>query len=218
MIPNPKGLTVGRREFESTSPSSTSTSDGVAASSPSSLYYYHADIVAEAPPGARERERAGERRVGGWLLGWPIRVGANAFAKELRRKKSPFDCIYTEIPLSCRAGAIIVGVDERCPNHGMRIGDHILTVQVRANTHNYSHVARHISDHVCPVTAQQHDPSPRSITMKQGHPEFAPCAPAGHRALKAILVEKGMQGMEWGEKQATDSLLWARRFLRHVLG
>ena len=43
-------------------------------------------------------------------------------------------------------------------------------------------------------------------TLQQGHPEFAPCAPAGHRALKAILVEKGMQGMEWGERQATDSI------------
>jgi len=39
----------------------------------------------------------------------------------------------------------------------------------------------------------------------------------GHRALKTLLVEKGMQGMEWGEKAETDSLRWAKRFLRHFM-
>ena len=55
------------------------------------------------------------------------------------------------------------------------------------------------------------------ILTVQGHPEFAPCAPAGHGALKTILVEKGMQDMEWGETQETESLLWATRFLQHFL-
>lgn len=59
MTPNPKGLTVGRRKFEATAPNGAAAP----AASPSSLYYYHADIVAEAPPGARWKEREGCRLV-----------------------------------------------------------------------------------------------------------------------------------------------------------
>lgn len=55
------------------------------------------------------------------------------------------------------------------------------------------------------------------ILTVQGHPECASCAPSGHAALKAILVEKGKEGMEWGERAETDSLLWAKRFLLHFM-
>jgi len=72
---NPKGYTVGRREF--TTPPDETMQQGAAPGS-SSLYYSHSDIVSEAPP-----------------------------------------------------GALVLGVDERCPNHAMAIGAHILTVQVR---------------------------------------------------------------------------------------
>lgn len=46
VIQNPNGLTVGRREF------AQQGEDPVAGKPVSSLYYYHADIVAETPPGA----------------------------------------------------------------------------------------------------------------------------------------------------------------------
>ena len=156
VIPNPKGLTVGRREFESTSPSSSSTttststsSDGAAASSPSSLYYYHADIVAEAPPGVCEREGGRERRVGGWLLGWLIRVGANAFVEEIRRKTSPF---YHLPKYHCHVaqGPSSSGWTSAARTTGC--GSVTTSSQCRYRpTHNYSHVARHISNHARPV-------------------------------------------------------------------
>lgn len=125
MVRNPKGLTVGRRDFVQQSTGAPVTGEPAAAAS-SSLYYYHGDIVETPPPGAR-----------------------------------------------------VLGVDERCSNHGMAIGTNTLTVQ--------------------------------------GHPEFGACAPTGHAALKAILMEQGLQALEWGERAETDSLLWAQRFLWHFM-
>lgn len=120
MVRNPKGLTIGRREFTLQSGAPVA---GTPAAATSCLHFCHKDIVETPPPDAR-----------------------------------------------------VLGVDERCSNHGMAIGTTTLTVQ--------------------------------------GHPEFDRHAPTGHAALKAIVEEKGLQAMEWGE---TDGLLWAERMLRHFM-
>ncbi|KAM3567359.1 hypothetical protein VYU27_010494, partial [Nannochloropsis oceanica] len=113
---NPLGITCGRREFTLLPPfPSSSTSSSSPSSTSSSLYYHHNDIVTIPPspplPAAAATTAA-------------TTAAAAADGNEI-------DVCRTAVAAATAAAAAvaIIGSDRRCPNHGMRIGKHILTVQ-----------------------------------------------------------------------------------------